>query len=167
MQQIVNNVKIIGTGSYTPKKIVTNVELELKGISNAKWVKDNLGIVERHIAEDNEFTSDLAVVAGREALMMANMCADEVDLIIVATATPDYQAPSCASIVQYKLGCENAVAFDVSAVCSGFLYALSVATDLVSCGTYKNALVIGADAFSKVTNWTERNSVFFGDEQQL
>jgi len=165
MEQIISNVKIVSTGSYAPEIVVTNQELiEENGIDTTdEWIQSKLGIKQRHRCRTDEYTSDLATKAAQNALDMAGMKASDIDLIVVATATPDYQAPSCASIVQAKLGC-NCPAFDISAVCAGFIYALSIASDLVSIGTYKNALVIGADAFSKITNYySDRNSVFFGD----
>jgi 3-oxoacyl-[acyl-carrier-protein] synthase-3 len=163
MKQLVRNVKISGTGSYLPEKIVTNEYLETKISTNSKWVFDNVGILERRIAEDNQATSDLATIAGQRAIDDAGLKNEDIDLIIVATATPDRKAPSTAAFVQHKLKAYNAAAFDMNAVCSGFLYGMSVASQYIASGVYNNILVIGADTFSKITDWTRRDAVFFGD----
>lgn len=163
MKQLVRNVKIIGTGSYVPETIYTNEYLETILPTNSEWVIENVGIKERHIASKNETTSDLATRAGEIAIMDAGLTKDDIELIIVATATPDRKAPSTAAIVQSKLGAYNAAAFDINAVCSGFLFAMSVASQYIASGVYNNVLVIGADTFSKITDWTRRDAVFFGD----
>lgn len=163
MKQLVRNVKIIGTGSYTPIKVVSNEDLSKVLATTPQWIEENLGIKERRIAEDNEFTSDLAANASKKAIENAGLLKEDIDLIIVATATPDRLAPSTAAIVQDKIEAYNAVAFDISAVCSGFLYAMSVASQFIASGVYDNVLVIGADTFSKITDWTRRDAVFFGD----
>lgn len=163
MKQLVRNVKIIGTGSYVPEKIYTNEYLETIIPTDSKWVFDNVGIKERHIASKNETTSDLATRAGEIAIKDAGLTKDEIELIIVATATPDRKAPSTAAIVQNKLKAYNAAAFDINAVCSGFLFAMSVASQYIASGVYNNVLVIGADTFSKITDWKRRDAVFFGD----
>lgn len=163
MKQLVRNVKIIGTGSYVPETIYTNEYLETILSTSADWIFKNLGIKERRIANDTEATSDLAWRAGAKAIENAGLSKDEIDLIIIATATPDRLAPSTACIVQDKLKAYNAVAFDISAVCSGFLFGMSVASQYVASGVYDNVLVIGADTFSKITDWTRRDAVFFGD----
>lgn len=163
MKQLVRNVRIIGTGSYTPSKIVTNEYLSEILSTTPQWIEDNLGIKERRIAREDEFTSDLASQAAINAIENAGLKKEDIDLIIVATATPDRLAPSTAAIVQDKIGAYNAVAFDISAVCSGFLYAMSVASQFIASGVYDNVLVIGADTFSKITDWTRRDAVFFGD----
>ena len=163
MKQVVRNVKIIGTGSYTPEKVYTNEYLETIVPTNAKWIYENVGIKERRIAADNEATSDLATQAAKRAIENAGLQVKDIDLIIVATATADRKAPSTAAFVQYKLQAFNAVAFDISAVCSGFLYGMSVASQYIATGVYNHVLVIGADTFSKITDWTHRNAVFFGD----
>ncbi len=160
---MVRNVKIIGTGSFVPEKIYTNEFLETIIDTNSEWIFENLGIKERRIAETNEFTSDLAWRAAERAIENAGLIKSDIDLIIVATSTPDRLAPSTACIVQDKLKAYNAVAFDVSAVCSGFLFAMSVASQYIASGTYDNVLVIGADTFSKITDWKRRDAVFFGD----
>jgi 3-oxoacyl-[acyl-carrier-protein] synthase-3 len=163
MKQLVRNVKISGTGSYVPEKILTNEYLETIIETNSKWVLDNVGILERRIAEDNQATSDLATIAGQRAIDDAGLKNEDIDLIIVATATPDRKAPSTAAFVQHKLNAYNAAAFDLNAVCSGFLYGMSVATQYIASGVYNNILVIGADTFSKITDWSRRDAVFFGD----
>ncbi|MBD8082325.1 3-oxoacyl-ACP synthase III family protein [Chryseobacterium caseinilyticum] len=163
MKQLVRNVKIIGTGSYTPEKILTNEELSEILPTTPEWIEENLGIKERRIASENEFTSDLAAKAALSAIQSAGLQKEDIDLIIVATATPDRLAPSTAAIVQDKIQAYNAVAFDISAVCSGFLYAMSVASQFIASGVYDNVLVIGADTFSKITDWSRRDAVFFGD----
>jgi len=163
MKQIVRNVKIIGTGSFVPDTIYTNEYLETILPTNSKWIFENLGIKERRIATEQEFTSDLAWKAGRNAIESAGLSKDDIDLIIVATSTPDRLAPSTACIVQEKLKAFNAVAFDIAAVCSGFLFGMSVASQYVASGVYDNVLVIGADTFSKIIDWKRRDAVFFGD----
>ena len=163
MLQIIRKAKIIGTGSYVPKKIYTNEYLESILDTNAEWIFNTLGIKERRIADETEATSDLATEAGLAAIQNSGLAVDNIDLIIVATSTPDRQAPSTACIVQDKLGAYNAVAFDLAAVCSGFLFATSVAAQYIASGVYHNVLVIGADTFSKITDWSKRDAVFFGD----
>lgn len=163
MKQLVRNVKIIGTGSYVPETIYSNEYLETILPTNSKWVFENVGIKERHIASKNETTSDLAARAGENAIKDAGLTTDDIELIIVATATPDRKAPSTAAIVQNKIRAYKAAAFDINAVCSGFLFAMSVASQYIASGVYNNILVIGADTFSKITDWTRRDAVFFGD----
>ena len=163
MKQIVRNVKIIGTGSYVPDKVYTNEYLETIIDTRDEWIVKNLGIKERRIASDGQSTSDLAFESGHRAIIDSGLTKDDIDLIIVATATPDRLAPSTAAIVQDKLKAYNAVAFDISAVCSGFLYGMSVASQFIAAGVYDNVLLIGADTFSRITDWTRRDAVFFGD----
>jgi 3-oxoacyl-[acyl-carrier-protein] synthase-3 len=163
MKQLIRNAKIIGTGAYVPENIITNEYLEKEIDTNSKWIFENLGINERRKANDNQCTSDLATLAGVQAIKNSGLSKDEIDLIIVATATPDRLAPSTAAIVQDKLQAYNAVAFDISAVCSGFLFAMSVASQYIASGVYNNVLVIGADTFSKIIDWKRRDAVFFGD----
>ena len=163
MHQLVRKVKIIGTGSYVPEKIYSNKYLESIIDTNADWIYKTLGIKERRIVAENESTSDLAWKAGKEAIEDAKLTVDDIDLIIVATATPDRLAPSTACFVQDKLQAYNAVAFDLAAVCSGFLFSMSVASQYIASGVYNNVLVIGADTFSKITDWTRRDAVSFGD----
>ncbi len=163
MKQVVRNVKIIGTGSYVPQKVYTNEYLETIVDTNAKWVYENVGIKERHIAAEDEATSDLAAKAAEKAIADAHLKAEDIELIIVATATPDRKAPSTAAFVQHKIKAYNAAAFDISAVCSGFLFGMSVASQFIASGVYNNILVIGADTFSKITDWKRRDAIFFGD----
>ena len=163
MKQIVRSVKIIGTGSYVPEKILTNKDIEKIVDTSDEWIQKTLGIKQRHIASENEATSDLAWKAGLEAIKNAGLTVNDIDLIIVATSTPDRSAPSTACFVQDKLKAYNAVAFDISAVCSGFLYAMSVASQFIASNVYDNVLIIGADTFSKIIDWTRRDCVFFGD----
>lgn len=163
MRQVVKNVKIIGTGSYIPETVYTNQYLETIIPTNDAWIRENLGIRERHIIADGETTSDLATRAAKAAIHDAKLTVDDIDLIIVATATPDRKAPSTAAIVQDKIKAYNAAAFDISAVCSGFLFAMSVGSQYIASGVYNNVLVIGADSFSRIVDWTRRDAVFFGD----
>lgn len=163
MKQLVRNVKIIGTGSYVPETVYTNEYLETIVPTSAKWIYDNLGIKERRVAASDQTTSDLAAKAGKRALEDAGLKSEDVDLIIVATTTPDRKAPSTAAFVQHKLEANNAAAFDLAAVCSGFLFGMSVASQYIASGAYNNVLVIGADTFSKITDWSRRDAVFFGD----
>ncbi len=152
---------ISGTGSYAPENIVPNEYFEKVG-SNDAWIQKNLGIKERRIST-GETTSDLATKAAQKALESAQLEVEDIDLIILATATPDKLAPSCACFVQEKLGAFNSVAFDISAVCSGAVFAIATAVQFIKSGMYKNVLVIGADTFSNITDWERRDSVFFGD----
>jgi 3-oxoacyl-[acyl-carrier-protein] synthase-3 len=163
MNQCVRNVKIASTGSYVPETILTNEQLSTMVETNPAWIEENLGIKERRIASAEQCTSDLAAAAALNALEAGGYQPMDIDLIIVATATPDRLAPSTACIVQDKIGAYNAVAFDLAAVCSGFLYGLSVASQFISTGVYHHVLVIGADTFSRITNWKRRDAVFFGD----
>lgn len=155
------NAYIRGTGSYAPENIVKNDFFENIGSSD-KWIFENLGIKERRISK-GETTSDLAYKAGLAAIEDAGLEPNDIDLIILATATADRLAPSCACFVQDKLGAKNAVAFDISAVCSGALFAAATGVQFIKSGMYKNVLVIGADTFSNITDWSRRDAVFFGD----
>jgi 3-oxoacyl-[acyl-carrier-protein] synthase-3 len=163
MKQILRNVKILGTGSFVPDNVITNEYLEDKIETSASWIYNNLGIKERRIASKDQATSDLAYQAGLNAIKSAGITNEDIDLIIVATSTPDRLAPSTACKVQDKLNAYNSAAFDLAAVCSGFMYGMSVASQFIASGTYDNILVIGADTFSKITDWTRRDAVFFGD----
>lgn len=163
MKQKVRRAKIIGTGSFVPDQIYSNEYLASIVDTDADWIFQNLGIKERRIASSTQATSDLASIAAMKAISDAKLKVLDIDLIIVATATPDRMAPSTACFVQHKIQAYNAVAFDVSAVCSGFLYALSVATQFIASGVYNNVLCIGADTFSKIVDWNRRDCVFFGD----
>lgn len=162
MHQIVRNVRIAGTGSYAPETVYTNKYLETLVDTNDEWIYRTLGIRERHIAGE-QATSDLAARAAVIAVEDAGLKVEDLDLIIVSTTTPDRIAPSTACIVQDKINAYNAAAFDMNAVCSGFLYAMSVAAQFVSTGIYNNVLIVGADTFSKITDWKRRDCVFFGD----
>jgi len=163
MKQLVRNVKIIGTGSYTPDTVYSNEYLETILPTSAQWIVENVGIKERRIAAPNQATSDLASIAGQRAIEDAGLSSLDIDLIIVATATPDRKAPSTAAFVQHKLKAYRSAAFDISAVCSGFLFGMSVASQYIASGVYNNVLVIGADTFSRITDWSRRDAVFFGD----
>jgi len=155
---------ITGTGSYLPRKILTNLDLEKMVETNSDWIVERTGIRERHIAAEGEFTSDLATKAAEKAIAGANLKNDDIDLIILATTTPDHTFPSTAVIVQQKLGIKTCAAFDIQAVCTGFIYALSVADSLIKNGGYKNALVIGAETISRIIDWTDRGTcILFGD----
>ncbi len=156
--------RITGTGSYVPEKILANADIEKFLDTNDEWIRTRTGISERHIAAEGENTSDLATRAAERALEMAGVSAEEIDLIVVGTITGDYPWPATACIVQSNLGAINAGAFDVSAACSGFLYALSCAVDRVEAGRSKKALVIGAEALSRIVDWEDRNTcILFGD----
>ena len=156
--------RIVGTGSYLPQTILTNAELAARVDTSDEWIVERTGIRQRHIAAEGEFTSDLATAAALRALEAAGIDAAQVDLIIVATATPDQTFPACATVVQHKLGMTAGVAFDVNAVCSGFLYALSVADAMIVTGAANTALVIGAETFSRLLDWEDRGTcVLFGD----
>ena len=159
----VNNVKILSTGSYVPETVYTNEYLSTIVDTDPEWIFKNLGIRERRIVSKNQATSDLAYEASVNALRNAFMVPTDIDLIIVATTTPDRQAPSTACILQQKLGASNAAAFDLAAVCSGFLYALTTGVQYIASGMYENILVVGADTFSTVVDWTRRDCIFFGD----
>ena len=153
-----------GIGSYLPKKILTNNELEATIDTTDVWIRERTGIAQRHIAAQNEYTSDLAVVAAKNALQDANMSIQDIDLIIVATTTPDYTFPSTATIVQKKLGIKHGAAFDIQAVCSGFIYGMSVADSMLKSGAARNVLLIGAETFSRILDWSDRSTcVLFGD----
>jgi 3-oxoacyl-[acyl-carrier-protein] synthase-3 len=159
-----DSVCIRSTGSYVPSKILTNEEVVANLPSSPQWVLDTLGIRERHIAEPDEYTSDLAAHAGLNAIAAAGLEPNDIELIIVSTATPDRKMPSSACIAQVKMGITNrCAAFDVSAVCAGFVYGITIAGQFIQNGTYDRVLVIGADTFSKVTNWNHRDCVVFGD----
>jgi 3-oxoacyl-[acyl-carrier-protein] synthase-3 len=157
--------RILGTGSYLPAHILTNADLEKLVDTNDQWIVERTGIRERHIAAEGEFTSDLAAHAARAALEAAGLAADDIDLLLVATTTPDLVFPSTACIVQSKLGMTNGKpAFDLQAVCSGFVYALSVADQFIKTGAAKHVLVIGAETLSRITDWNDRgNCILWGD----
>jgi 3-oxoacyl-[acyl-carrier-protein] synthase III len=156
--------RITGTGSYTPEKVLTNVDLEEFIETSDEWIRTRTGICERHVAAEGENTSDLATKAAERALAMAGVAAEEIDLIVVGTITGDYPWPATACVVQSNLGAMKAGAYDVSAACSGFLYALSNAVDRIEAGRAKKALVIGAEILTRIIDWEDRNTcVLFGD----
>ncbi len=155
---------ILGCGSYLPARILSNDELAKSVDTTDDWIVQRTGIRERHIAADGELTSDLATHAAKAALAHAHVEADSIDLIILATATPDQTFPATAVTVQNNLGISTGVAFDLQAVCSGFVYALAVADSMLRTGPHKRALVIGAETFSRILDWTDRTTcVLFGD----
>ena len=159
-----NYSRIVGTGSYLPQKVLTNRDLELSVDTTDEWIYTRTGIRQRHIAADGEKTSDLALEASRNALRAAGIAAGDLDLIVMATTTPDMVFPSTACLLQAKLGVRNCPAFDVQAVCSGFVYGLSTADSLMRSGQYRNALVVGAEIYSRILDWSDRSTcVLFGD----
>lgn len=156
--------RIAGIGSYLPEKVLTNAAMEAIVETTDQWIRERTGITQRHIVADGQYTSDLGAEAARRALDHAGLPASDVDLIIVATATPDLTFPATATIVQEKLGVKRGCAFDVQAVCSGFLYAMATADNFIRCGQATTALVIGAETFSRILDWTDRTTcVLFGD----
>lgn len=158
------SVGIIGVGSYLPTKVVTNSELELSLDTSDEWIRSRTGIEERRIATEEMDTSDLAIIAAKNALENASLDASEIDLILVATTTSDYAFPSVACIVQEALGIPNIPAMDLSAACTGFIYAVVTGQQFIVSNTYKNVLVIGSEKFSKIIDWQDRNTaVLFGD----
>ena len=157
--------KIAGTGSYLPERVMENTELEQMVDTTDQWIRERTGIERRHIAAESQTTCDLAEAASRHAIDMAGISADQIDLVIVATTTADCVFPSVACLLQNRLGITNASpAFDVQAVCAGFVYALGVADSFVKAGNAKTVLVVGAETFSRILNWEDRNTcVLFGD----
>ena len=156
--------RITGTGSYLPEKILTNHDLEKMVDTSDEWIRDRTGISERHIAADGEFTVDLAEQAARNAIDAAGVSVDDIDLIIVATTTPDRVFPSTACLLQQRLDIHGCAAFDVQAVCTGFVYALGIANQFFQTGTARCALVVGAETLSRIIDWKDRNTcVLFGD----
>ncbi|MFP6865527.1 MAG: beta-ketoacyl-ACP synthase III, partial [Roseibacillus sp.] len=157
-------VTIAGTGSYLPEKVLTNADLEAMVDTSDEWITSRTGIKERRIAAEDEFTSHMAIKAARNALEQAELDPAELNLIIVATITPDTLTPATACYVQNSLGAFSAVAFDISAACSGFLYAMKLAKRLISDGSFENALIVGAEKLSAFVNWADRSTcVLFGD----
>ncbi len=156
--------RIAGTGRYLPARILSNAELAQRVATSDEWIQTRTGIKQRHIAAEDELTSDLALHASRAALAAAGVATADVDLIIVATTTPDMVFPSTACILQDKLGARGGAAFDVQAVCSGFVYALAIADQMVSSGMARNALVVGAEIYSRILDWNDRGTcVLIGD----
>lgn len=161
---LVRPVGIVGTGSCVPERVLTNQDLEAMVDTSDEWITTRTGIKERRIADDETATSDLAYGAAKAALQSAGIESDEVDLIIVATVTPDMLFPATSCLVQAKLGAAQAAAFDLSAGCSGFVYAMTVGAGCIASGLHRTVLVIGADTLSKITNWKDRSTcVLFGD----
>lgn len=155
---------IVGTGSALPAKILTNADLAARLDTSDEWITQRTGIRQRHVAGEGETTSTLATEAARKALAAANLTVADIDLIVLATSTADYTFPSTATQVQHNLGMTHGFAFDVQAVCSGFVYALTVADKLLTGGTHRRALVIGAETFSRILDWEDRTTcVLFGD----
>lgn len=160
-----NYARITGTGSYLPPTALSNDDLVSRGVDTSdEWIVERTGIRSRHIAEENQAASDLALEASRAAIASAGIAAEKVDLIILATSTPDYIFPSTACLLQSKLGLHGAVAFDIQAVCSGFVYALTVAEKFIRSGSHRCALVVGTEVFSRILDWNDRGTcVLFGD----
>jgi 3-oxoacyl-[acyl-carrier-protein] synthase III len=156
--------RIVGTGSYLPPRVMTNAEFAGRLETSDAWIRERTGIAQRHIADKSQGSSDLALHASTNALSAAGIAPDKIDLIIVATSTPDYIFPSTACILQAKLGAKGGAAMDVQAVCSGFVYALATADAMIKSGQYKAALVVGAEVFSRILDWNDRGTcVLFGD----
>ena len=157
-------IRVTGVGSYLPSRILTNDDLSRMVDTNDEWVKARTGISQRYIAEDGEFTSDLGAAAAKSALAAAGITIEDIDLIVCATATPDHTFPATATIIQHKLGMRHGAAFDVAAVCSGFVFALATADGLMRNSGFRKALVIGAETFSRILDWSDRTTcVLFGD----
>jgi len=155
---------ITGCGAYLPKKILTNADLVKMVDTSDEWIVERTGITQRHIAADGEMTSDMAMGAACQAMQHAGVTADMIDLVILATTTPDSTFPSTATKVQSQLGIKRGAAFDIQAVCSGFVYALAIADNFIKCGQVKRALVIGADTMSRIIDWEDRGTcILFGD----
>ncbi len=156
--------RIVGTGGYLPNKILTNADLEKITDTTSDWIVSRTGILERHVAEEGETTCDLAEHAARIAIEASGVTAEDLDLIIVATTTPDVIFPSTACLLQQRLGNHGCPAFDIQAVCTGFIYALSVADKFIQTGAAKNALVVGSETMSRIVDWSDRSTcVIFGD----
>ncbi|HOA82955.1 MAG TPA: beta-ketoacyl-ACP synthase III [Thermodesulfovibrio thiophilus] len=152
------NARIVSTGSYVPENVLTNHDLEKMVETTDEWIIERTGIKERRIASLHQATSDLAYEAATKALKNANLTADDLDLIVVATVTPDMLTPSCGCVLQMKLGATHAVAFDINGACTGFIYALSIAEKFIRTGASRRALVVGAEILSKFTDWTDRTT---------
>jgi 3-oxoacyl-[acyl-carrier-protein] synthase-3 len=164
MMKLAKSVGIIGTGSFLPEKVLTNFDLEKMVDTSNEWIIKRTGISERRILDENEPSYAMAIEAAKRAIENANLNAEDIDLIVTATITTDYYTPSTGCIVQAAIGASNAIAFDINAACTGFIYALTVAQQFITSGMYKNALVIGCEALSKLVDWNDRNTcVLFGD----
>lgn len=158
------NAGLLGIGHYVPEHVLTNQDLEKMVDTSDEWIRTRTGIEERRIADDDMNTSDMAYLASKKALENANIKAEDLDLILVATVTPDYPFPSVGCLLQDKLGATKAAAMDVSAACAGFMYGMITASQFINNDTYKNILVVGVEKLSKITNWEDRNTaVLFGD----
>jgi len=156
--------RIVGTGSYLPPRVMDNEEFARRLETSDAWIRERTGIARRHIADEKQASSDLALEASRAALSAAGVKAEEIDLIVVATSTPDFVFPSTACLLQAKLGVKGCAAFDVQAVCTGFIYALATADSFIRSGMNKKALVVGAEVFSRILDWNDRGTcVLFGD----
>lgn len=159
-----SHAHVVGWGKYVPQRVLKNGELSQLVDTSDEWIRTRTGIHERRLAEDGETTASMALQASREALEVAQLNPSQIELIVVATVTPDYPFPSTACLIQDMLGADRAAAFDLSAGCTGFIYGLSIAADLLSSGTYRTALVIGAETLSNIIDWTDRSTcVLFGD----
>jgi 3-oxoacyl-[acyl-carrier-protein] synthase-3 len=157
-------VGIIGTGSYLPEKVLTNFDLEKILDTSDEWITTRTGIKERHLAKADEAASDLALIASKRALVDAGITPEEIELIIMATITPDTHCPAGANWLEAKIGAVNAVSFDITAACTGFIFALSVAEQFIKSGTYQNALVVASEIMARTVDWTEReNCILWGD----
>ncbi|MCZ6592211.1 MAG: ketoacyl-ACP synthase III [Alphaproteobacteria bacterium] len=155
---------VVGCGGYLPEKILTNDELAQRLDTSDEWIRDRSGITQRHIAAEGELTSDLAFAAAHSALGAAGVSVQDIDMILLATSTPDETFPATATVVQSKLGADNAMSFDIQAVCSGFVYALATADNFIKSGQAETAMVIGAETFSRILDWQDRGTcVLFGD----
>jgi len=159
-----NNARIIGTGGYLPEKVLTNADLEQMIETTANWIVERTGVEERHVAAPGETTCDLAEQASRHALEAAGIEARDIDLIVLGTTTPDHVFPSVATQLQHRLGCHGGPAFDVQAVCTGFVYAMDIARRFIATGATRRALVVGADTFTRIIDWQDRGTcILFGD----
>lgn len=164
MPNVTNNAAIVGLGVYVPEKILTNDDLSKLVDTSDEWIRAKSGIRERHIAGSEQATSDLGTIAAQRALQQAGISPDEIDLVIVATVTPDMQTPSTACLIQANLHMNKAAAFDLNNGCTGFIYALTVGSQFITSGFYRTVLVIGADVLSSITDWSDRETcVLLGD----
>lgn len=158
------NAGIIGVGHYAPERVLTNKDMEKIVDTSDEWIRTRTGIEERRIADDDMDTSDMALRAAQNALDDAELSAEQIDLILVATVTPDHPFPSVATMLQDKLGARKVAAMDISAACAGFMYGVITAKQYIDTGAYENILVVGVEKLSKITNWEDRNTcVLFGD----